>query len=59
MAAVVPLWQLEAWQQRRQQFFGTIKELWEKNAGVKPEVIEQEVADAVQAVRAKPARRKK
>jgi prevent-host-death family protein len=59
MAAVVPLWQLEEWQKRRQRFFGTVEELWDKNKRVKPEVMEQEVAEAVQAVRTKPARRKK
>jgi prevent-host-death family protein len=59
MAAVVPLWQLEEWQKRRQRFFGTIDELWDKNKEIEPEVMEQEVTEAVQAVRATPARRKK
>lgn len=57
MAAVVPIWQLEAWQQRRAQFFAGVEELWEKNKEVKPEVIEQEVEEAVQSVRAAPPRR--
>jgi prevent-host-death family protein len=51
MAAVVPLWQLEAWQQRRAQFFGTVEEVWEQNKDISPDVIEQEVTEAVNAVR--------
>lgn len=56
MAAVVPIWQLEEWRKRRDRFFGMVEELWQKNKGVKPAVIEKEVAEAVQAVRAKAAR---
>jgi hypothetical protein len=59
MAAVVPVWQLEEWQKRRERFFGIVEDLWQKNKGVKPEVIEQEVTEAVRAVRAKAARREK
>lgn len=59
MAAVVPVWQLEEWQKRRERFFGMVEELWQKNKGVKPEVIEREVTEAVRAVRAKAARREK
>lgn len=58
MAAVVPIWQLEGWQKRRERFFGAVEELWEKNRGVKPETVEREVAEAVRAVRKKAARRK-
>jgi len=58
MAAVVPLWQLEKRQKRRERFFGMVEELQQKNTGTKPAVIEQEVAEAVQPVRAKDARRK-
>ena len=58
MAAVVPLWQLEEWQKRRDRFFSTVDELWQKNEGVDPEVVEQDVAEAVQAVRKKTARQK-
>ena len=58
MAAVVPLWQLEKRQKGRERFFGMVEELQQKNTGTKPAVIEQEVAEAVQAVRAKAARRK-
>ena len=58
MAAVVPLWQLDKRQKRRERFFSMVEELQQKNTGTKPAVIEQEVAEAVQAVRAKTARRK-
>ena len=58
MAAVVPVWQLEVWQKRRQRFFGMVGELWQKNKKVKPDVIEREVEDASRAVRAKATRRK-
>jgi prevent-host-death family protein len=58
MAAVVPLWQLEEWQKRRDHFFSSVDELWQKNKSVDPEVVEQEVAEAVQAVRKKTSRRK-
>ena len=58
MAAVVPLWQLEAWQKRREQFFAAVEEVQQKNQTVKPEVIEQEVQEAIRAVRTKARRRK-
>ena len=58
MAAVVPLWQLEEWQQRRAEFFTKVEALWDKTKDVAPEVIEQEVDEAVRTVRKAPARRK-
>ena len=58
MAAVVPVWQLEEWQKRRQRFFGMVGELWQRNKKEKPDVIEREVEDASRAVRAKATRRK-
>ena len=58
MAAVVPLWQLEEWQQRRAQFFAKVEALWDKTMDVAPEVIEQEVDEAVRTIRKAPARRK-
>ena len=58
MAAVVPVWQLEERKKRREQLFGMIKEVWERNKGIKPKVVEREVREAVQAVRAKARRRK-
>src|SRR5215471_17901075 len=58
MAAVVPLWQLEEWQKRREQFFAAVEEVQQPNRKVKPEVIEQEVQEAIRAVRTKASRRK-
>jgi prevent-host-death family protein len=58
MAAVVPLWQLEEWQKRREQFFAAVEEVQQQNHKVKPEVIEAEVREAIRAVRTKASRRK-
>jgi prevent-host-death family protein len=52
MAAIVPLWQLEAWLKRREQFFGMVDEMRQRPQDVAPEVIEQEIQDAIRAVRA-------
>src|SRR6266851_10083181 len=51
MAAVVPVWFVDAWQQRRNAFFAMIDAVHARNADVPPEVIEREVAEAVQHVR--------
>jgi len=51
MAAVVPVWFLDAWQQRRDQFFAMIANVHARNAEVPPDVIEHEVTEAVQHVR--------
>jgi prevent-host-death family protein len=40
MAAVVPLWQLEEWHKRREQFFAAVEEVQQQNYKVKPEIIE-------------------
>lgn len=58
MAAVVPVWQLEERQKRRERLFGMVEEAWQRNKRVKPEVIEREVKKAIEAVRARPRRRK-
>jgi hypothetical protein len=52
------LWQLEAWQKRREQFFAAVEEVQQHNRQVKPEVIEHEVREAIRAVRTKARRRK-
>ena len=57
LAAVVPVWQLKEWQERRARFFGMVDDLRSKGKKVKPEVVEREVADAVRAVRARARRR--
>lgn len=58
MAAVVPLWQLQARDQRRERLFDMVRRVWQSSAKVKPETIEAEVASAVRAVRAKSVRKK-
>jgi prevent-host-death family protein len=58
MAAVVPLWHLEEWQKRREQFFAAVEEVQQQNHKVKPEVIGAEVREAIRAVRTKASRRK-
>jgi prevent-host-death family protein len=51
MAAVVPVWFIDAWQQRREQFFAMIDAVHARNVDVPPDVIEHDVAEAVQHVR--------
>ncbi|HSD52193.1 MAG TPA: type II toxin-antitoxin system prevent-host-death family antitoxin [Candidatus Methylomirabilis sp.] len=58
MAVVVPVWQLEEWQKRRDRFLGMVGELWRKTKRVKPEAIERDVEEAMRAVHTKSARRK-
>lgn len=58
MAAIVPVPQLRAWQERRGRFFATLDELGKKTRGVKPGVVQREVTEAVTAVRAKTRRRR-
>jgi len=57
MAAVVPVWQLKEWQERRAGFFRMVDDLRSTARKTKPTVVEREVADAVRAVRAKARRR--
>jgi prevent-host-death family protein len=57
MAAVVPVWQLKEWQERRERFFEMVHDLRSKGRKIKPAVVEREVADAVRAVRARARRR--
>ena len=57
MAAVVPIWQLAAFQKRRERFFHMVRDVQSRTKGVKPEMIEREVEDAVRAVRKRVASR--
>lgn len=57
MAAVVPVWQLKEWQERRARFFGMVDDLRSKGKKLTPEVVERKVADAFRAVRGKARRR--
>lgn len=56
VAAVVPVWHLEEWRARRARFFGMVADAQRRNRRTKPATTEREVATAVKAVRAKPAR---
>jgi hypothetical protein len=51
MAAVVPLSQLEVWQEQREAFFRSIDTVRQKNQTTKPETIEREVEEAVRSTR--------
>lgn len=53
MAAVVPIWLLEQWQEQREIFFDVIMEVWRKNQKVPQEKIEKEVEEAVTYIRKK------
>ena len=61
MAAVVPLWQMQARRKHHERVSGMLDELWVSRPKAKAATVEREVADAVRAVRAarsKPARKK-
>src|SRR2546421_10295324 len=58
MAAVVPLWQLEEWQQRREQFFAAVEEGQQHHQKGKTEGIEKKVPEAIPAVPTTNTRRK-
>ncbi len=58
MAAVVPVWQLEEREERQKRLFGMVREVWRRNKRIKAQVIEKEVEEAVQAVRAKAKKHK-
>ena len=58
LAAVVPLWQLEARKELSQRVFGMLGRVWQKTQKVKAAVIEREVADAVRAVRSRSGRKR-
>ena len=51
MAAVVPIWHLEEWLKRREQFFGMVDEVRQRQEDVAPEVIDQDIQDAIHAIR--------
>jgi prevent-host-death family protein len=51
MAAVVPVWQLEEWQQRREGFFNKVEKVRRKNKQAPQKTIERDVEQAVRVVR--------
>jgi prevent-host-death family protein len=61
MAAVVPLWQVQARKKHSDRLFGMLDKVWESTPKGKSATTEREVAEAVRAVRAvrsKPVRKK-
>jgi len=56
MAAVVPLWFLKEYEERRRRLFATIRRIHKRNKATRPEVVERDVAEAVRAVRKKASR---
>ena len=58
MAAVVPLWQVQARKKHQERVSGMLDKLWESRPADKPAAIEREVAEAVRAVRSKPVRKR-
>ena len=52
MAAIVPLWHLEAWLKCRERFFGIVDEVRQRQQDTAPEAIEQDIQDVICAIRA-------
>ena len=57
MAAVVPVWQLEERATRKERLFGMVGEVWQRTRRLQPGIVEQEVKQALKAVRGKARRR--
>jgi prevent-host-death family protein len=58
MAALVPLWQVQARNKHQERVFGMLDKLWESRSVAKSATLEREVAEAVRAVRSKHVRKK-
>jgi prevent-host-death family protein len=56
LAAVVPLWQLQARKERRDRLLAVVQEVWRRTKRVKPECVEREVEAAVRATRSRSSR---
>jgi hypothetical protein len=52
MAAIVPLWHLEEWLKRRDQLFGMVDEVRQRQQNATPKVIEEDIQDAIHTIRA-------
>lgn len=50
LAAVVPVWQLEKWQNEKEMFFGMIDKVRQRNKKVPLSVVEKEVSEAIKSV---------
>jgi hypothetical protein len=51
IAGVVPPWELETPDERRQAILGMLEEVWARTQGVPEGVVERDVEEAAQAVR--------
>ena len=52
MAAIVPLWHLEEWLKRREWLFGMVDEVRQRRQDGTPEVIEEDIQNAIRTIRA-------
>jgi hypothetical protein len=51
IAGVVPAWELETPDERRQAILGMLEEVWARTQGVPESVVERDVQEAAQVVR--------
>jgi prevent-host-death family protein len=51
MAVMIPVDQFESWVRQRENFFGKIEQVWERNQNAEPGEVEEEVREAVGEVR--------
>jgi prevent-host-death family protein len=51
MAAIVPLAYLEERQKHRERLWAAIEAVWARTKDIPPDILEQEIAEAVQSVR--------
>jgi prevent-host-death family protein len=58
MAALVPIWQVQARKKHQERVFGMLDKLWKSRSAPKSAAVEREVAEAVRAVRSKSVRKK-
>jgi prevent-host-death family protein len=58
MAAVVPLWQVQARKKHQERVSSMLDKLWESRPAAKSATVHREVTEAVRAVRSKSARKK-
>src|SRR4029450_5286970 len=52
MAAIVPLWHLEEGLKPRERLFGMVDEVRQRQQDVTPEVIEEDIQEAMRTIRA-------
>jgi prevent-host-death family protein len=52
MAAIVPVWHLEEWLKRRERPFGMVDEVRQRRQDGIPEVLEEDIQDAIHTIQA-------